>query len=77
MAVRPSIIKRDKHQQMLDEMHSALSSLGDLVRTPFPHEGDKLLPTAVHPAMPGADQAKKHIETLHKAFKSVKGGKEK
>jgi hypothetical protein len=74
---RPSIIARDKHQQMLDEMHSALSSLGDAVRTPFPHDGDKLLPASVHPDMPGADAAKKHIETLHAAFKSVKGGKGK
>jgi len=77
MGPRPSIIKRDKHQTMLDEMHSALSSLGDAVRTPYPNDGDKLLPSSVHPAMPGAEAARKHIETLHKAFKSVKSGKEK
>lgn len=76
-SARPSIVSRDKHQTMLDEMHSALSSLGDQVRTPYPSDGDKLLPAGVKPEKPGAQAARKHIEALHGAFKSTRASKGK
>ncbi len=76
-APRASIISRTKHEQMLDEMHSALHALGDLVRKPYPREGDKLLPSSMSPDMPGAESARKHIEMLHSVFKAAKSAKEK
>jgi len=78
--MRPSIIsgpmRRSKNEGMLDQMHSALHSLGSQMREQEQSEGDKLLPSTVKPkANPTRKAALKHIETLHKAFKSVKGGK--
>jgi hypothetical protein len=71
---RPSIvghaIERDKHEKMLDDMHSALHSLGSQIREPFMEEGSKnLLPGSVKPENPKGKAARAHIEKLHGAFK--------
>ena len=62
----------DKHQTMLDTMHSALSSLRDKIQTPFARTGDKLLPPGVKESpSPVSKAARSHIERLHKAFKGA------
>lgn len=77
MAARKSplgMVHRDKHEQMLDDMHGALSSLGDKIRKPFQPSGEKLLPADLQNAeKPEAKAARKHIEKLHGAFKGHKG----
>ena len=61
----------DKHEKMLDEMHSALHTLGSKIRKPFQSRGDKLLPKALAPAEdPEAALARAHIEDLHKTMKA-------
>lgn len=76
--VMPSMPKRMKHEQQLEEMHDALYTLGDQARPPMGGNGKALLPEGLAPAeKPGAKDAKKHIHRLHKAFKSLKKGKEK
>ncbi len=70
-----SAIRQSKHDQMLDEMHSALSSLGSKIRAPFPSQGEKLLPPGLQPAeTPEGKAAKAHIENLHGAFKALRKG---
>lgn len=63
--------KRARHEEQLSEMHDALYQLGDHARTPM-SDGSKLLPGELAPANPKAAAAKKHIDTLHRAFKSLK-----
>jgi hypothetical protein len=70
---RISIVERDKHRKMLDEMHSALSTLGShLEGSGVKLEGDHLLPGDVLPEDPKSRAAREHIERLHMAFKSAK-----
>jgi hypothetical protein len=65
--------KMDKHEGMLNEMHSALHSLGDKIRKPFGRDGDKLLPRRLRPSeAPEAKAARKHIEHLHRAMRGEK-----
>lgn len=73
----PTSPPRAKHQQQLDEMHDALYQLGDKARTPFKGSGANLLPDQLTPKeKPEQKAAKSHISRLHKAFKSLKKGKE-
>lgn len=72
---RPTVAmdaKRAPHEQKLDDMHDALYKLGSQAAPP--RSADKLLPSDL--ASPDAAVAKKHINRLHKAFKSLKKGKE-
>lgn len=76
--VMPSMPKMTKHEEQLNEMHDALYQLGDQARAPMGGSGKNLLPEGLAPAeKPGAKHAKNHIHRLHKAFKSLKKGKEK
>lgn len=62
--------KMDKHEQMAGDMHSALYTLQDKARKPFPRGGQNLLPSNLkEKPSQGHHAAKKHIERLHKAFK--------
>lgn len=75
----PSTPKRSPHEEKLDEMHDALYRLGSQSRTESDYGGNgaKLLPEGLAPKeKPGARAARKHIDRLHKAFKSLKKGKE-
>jgi len=66
--------RRDKHEQMIGDMHDALYSLGDKIRKPLAHDGDKLLPVELQQhEKPEAKAARKHVEKLHRAFKGHKG----
>lgn len=74
----PSSPPRAKHSQQLDEMHDALYQLGDQARVPHAGSGANLLPDQLAPKeKPEQKAAKTHINRLHKAFKSLKKGKEK
>ena len=61
----PSMPKRAKHEEQLDEMHDALYELGNQAHS----RGGNLLPKGLQ--KPSA-KAKKHINRLHKAFKKEK-----
>lgn len=66
-------MKRDKHEEMCDDMHSALYSLSDKVRKPHATNGDKLLPKTLQSReKPEAKSARKHIARLHRAFRGEK-----
>lgn len=74
----PSVPARAKHQQQLDEMHDALYQLSDKARVPSLGNGAALLPDHMAPKVkPEHRAARTHINNLHKAFKSLKKGKEK
>lgn len=73
--VRPSIPKVAPHEDQLQQMHDALYQLGDQARPPM-GSPSPLLPSGLVPEKPGATKAKKHINRLHKAFKSLVKGKE-
>ena len=63
--------KRTKHEEMVDDMTSALYSLSSKTRKPYTPSGDKLLPSHLQEKESAESAgAKKHIERLHKAFKS-------
>ena len=65
--------KQAKHEQQLDEMHSALYALGDKARGGGARDGAKLLPSRLSgEESPEVAQAKKHIATLHGHFKAAK-----
>lgn len=65
--------KMDPHEEMLSDMHSALSALGDKIRKPYAAHGEKLLPKNLRTSdNPDSKHAKKHIKRLHKAFKAEK-----
>lgn len=67
----PGIVDQDEHERKLSEMHDALYSLGDKIRKPYPGRGEKLLPKDLQShEKPEARTARKHIDALHKAFKS-------
>lgn len=69
----PSMPKREKHQEQLDEMHDALYQLSDQARVPMGGSGKALLPPDLSPGeKPEAKAAKKHIDRLHRAFKALK-----
>jgi len=66
-------VRRDKHEQMTSDMHDALYTLGDKIRKPYPRAGEHMLPSNLQEGeKPEAKAARKHIERLHKAFKSAK-----
>ena len=65
----PSVPKQDKHESMVSNMHSALYSLSDKMRKPYPNDGDKLLPSNLKTKeKPESKAARKHVEKLHKAM---------
>jgi hypothetical protein len=69
-----SEIRRDKHDQMISDMQDALYNLSDKIRKPYPRAGEKLLPGDLQEGeKPEAKAARRHIELLHKGFKSAKG----
>lgn len=69
----PAMVERDAHESKLDEMHSALYTLGDKIRKPYPRGGDKLLPKKLRNQEPeGSKDARAHIDSLHKAMKGEK-----
>lgn len=62
--------KMDKHEQMCADMNSAIYTLSDKIRKPYPREGEKLLPKKLRTSeAPGSKEARKHIERLHRAFR--------
>ncbi len=71
-----SVPRQAPHEQQMQEMHDALYQLGDQARPPMGGSPSPLLPPGMMPEKPGASAAKKHIARLHKAFKSLKKGKE-
>lgn len=62
----PTMPKMEKHEEQLEEMHSALYQLGDKARS---KSGSKLLPTEM---TEGAAEARTHIAKLHRAMRGEK-----
>lgn len=70
IAVAADMPKADPHEEKLSEMHDALYSLGDKIRKPYPHKGEKMLPKKLRSAeKPESKAARKHIDAMHAAMK--------
>lgn len=70
----PTMPRMEKHEEQLEEMHSALYSLSDKARRKPPRSGDKMLPAKLRDKgeHEGTKEARQHIAKLHRAMRGEK-----